>query len=542
MKNKKLTKKIGIGLIILGLIILLASFNFSYFVAQTITPSTCQTEYIEMTSHLSAVCDTNFPMHITPNSDLVITKANELTIGISDKWDKAETLFDYVHSIPYPTECDAIINGKCYYGWWKPDLILSGEKTTADCKTKSALFVSLMRASGFSEREIFIISSVEHMSIIVKVEDVWMPVDCVNFPSFWHYKNVPQCFEPDPRMGNDKYEYEKLYTPYCIGSINVNIPEDPCKDITCSDYCKDDYAYSNSICIDGECQYTKTYCNYGCKGSQCKTELGVGDRCYRLYDCNEPLICYAGICLKEDGTSCLADWECVSDACVSGVCQYGFCDKEGEDCSIGSCCSGLICQSGEITPYNYVRMCHSGNWCSSDSDCNYCYETYIGVYAFKTECEYQYSRDYKTCDWLYPNQEKLCVGCIDNKNYYSGCENGECLIEPCLNRTYCENGKCKKEPTICNEGVKECISNSKYWVCEENNKVEYDCPTSTYCKDGNCLPQSEDCGNGICEPTENPKICPQDCRIPPPPINLKIISSIIGGLFIISGLIMVFKK
>lgn len=133
-------------------------------------------------------------------------KAEELTQGISNKWEKAQKIMDYVCFIPYPGELEEIP----IYGWWVPTQIVTNKKTEADCKTKSTLLIALLRASGFSEKEVFFVTTDRHAYVVVKYNEKWLPVDPTNTCDFFYSVKNPQ-YDWNPILadgfGNDVFYY-----------------------------------------------------------------------------------------------------------------------------------------------------------------------------------------------------------------------------------------------------------------------------------------------------------------------------------------------
>ena len=473
-------------------------------------------EYNYMTSNLATSCsNTQFSYHITPFSNLVQNKVKELTQGLNDKWDKAERLYEFVYNIPYPIECDLRDGDLCIYGWWKPDLVLLGEKNTADCKTKASLLVSLLRASGFSEREVFQVFTCGHSNVIIKYQGKWLNLDPTNTDDFWQGLKVQHTIVCEVNeLGNDKYIYSSIVSG-CTANINVNT--DFCAGVSCGTYCNGNTLYENGHCNpdSGICLYDKRTCTFGCENGNCVQcqELGFqNSHCSNDKECCEGK-CIDGFCRLEDGESCSSDSECISLYCVNGECYNpSQCKKEGQSCLGEQCCSGE-CQH----VYRYYLegewVCVSDDVCNSDSDCKYC----DGTKSYKADCEHIVSGDkYESCNYLFAEIES-CEGCVDDYHYYSGCQNGECVVTECDPGMKCSiyTGKCNVEdkcylktcPDTCSNGYilsgGQCNAGQCYYPIREK--------CDGICFDGECL---DICGNGICDDGfgETHMNCPQDCE------------------------------
>jgi len=114
---------------------------------------------------------------------------------------------------------------------------------------------------------------------------------------------------------------------------------DPCKYVTCADYCQNSIRYHSGYCSGGECNYQTETCTHGCSGEFCAEDPCMGVICDDK--CENSIWFYDGHCVNG---------KCVYDS--QDTCQYG-CQNEpslmlamvvGEGMCKTTPCEGVTCE------------------------------------------------------------------------------------------------------------------------------------------------------------------------------------------------------
>lgn len=121
---------------------------------------------------------------ITPQNPAVVEVAASVSQNIESKIERAIRTFDYVAQLRYD---ESIL-------WNKPDETIRLQ--AGDCQSKSSLLVSMLRSTpiGFDENEVWQVHTPRHTYVILRIENVWLPLDPTNYPpgKFWHFGNRPE--------------------------------------------------------------------------------------------------------------------------------------------------------------------------------------------------------------------------------------------------------------------------------------------------------------------------------------------------------------
>jgi len=115
---------------------------------------------------------------------------------------------------------------------------------------------------------------------------------------------------------NDLSDSSQIPTP--IITPNPEPIPDLCRGITCNDKCIGNYLYYDGYCLNGQCKYSSTYCQYGCSRNACNINPCKG------------IIC---------SDYCDGDWSYTQGICVYGSCQYSFTEYCQYGCANGKCIS-----------------------------------------------------------------------------------------------------------------------------------------------------------------------------------------------------------
>lgn len=113
---------------------------------------------------------------------------------------------------------------------------------------------------------------------------------------------------------------------------------DPCKYVSCADYCQNSIRYHSGYCSDGECNYQTKTCTYGCSGEFCAEDPCKGVICDDK--CENSIWKYGGT-PEVVGSRCECEY-------TEDTCQYGCKDEPLlAIVSLGMCrstpCEGVTC-------------------------------------------------------------------------------------------------------------------------------------------------------------------------------------------------------
>jgi len=118
------------------------------------------------------------PEYITPTDPVVLKVATELSPKRGSKLELAIAAFEYTAGFKPPP-------GR-YHEWKKPaEVIQTG---VGDCKGLSSVLVSLLLSEpfGFDSDEVWQVNAFLHSYVIIKVENVWLPLDPARADDFWY--------------------------------------------------------------------------------------------------------------------------------------------------------------------------------------------------------------------------------------------------------------------------------------------------------------------------------------------------------------------
>jgi RHS repeat-associated protein len=314
------------------------------------------------------------------------------------------------------------------------------------------------------------------------------------------YEQQGTCEDGDCAYGSSLTECD-------FGCLDGACVDDPCLGVTCvtppQNVCEDldnlRVYESSGYCDSGNCFYNFqiTNCEFGCESGECLDDPCVG------VTCDTPP---ANYCVDTDS---LRVFE-VQGNCSDGECEYGFEDLGCEfGCEAGAClqdpCIGVTCNS---PPANYCQDLDTLVSYTDDGTCDDGVCLYEGV---QTICDF--GCDSGAC------LEDPCLGvacetppanyCQDSDNVIVYDENGDCTDGLCeydytalLCDFGCENGECLEDPCL---GI-SCETPPANYCDDEDTLVNYD--SFGTCENGLCSYTSFEeactfgCSAGACNPPE----------------------------------------
>ena len=194
---------------------------------------------------------------------------------------------------------------------------------------------------------------------------------------------------PPPSLNpNDPSESPPLSPPDPVGLSYYCTKDGDCLDSVCDLITNTCRLPEGRVCLNGFDCTSGTYCSGTCVNSNIlpnKTTGVVGDPCpcrngfNCVIDPSDPKL-ERKICLRDEGSSCSTDSDCISGKCSSGVCAPGLDDLD--PCRTDSQCLSKNCSNGVCQPRNTTTgelgslcqpsnnlKCNDGLICSTGGVC-----------------------------------------------------------------------------------------------------------------------------------------------------------------------------
>ena len=282
-----------------------------------------------------------------------------------------------------------------------------------------------------------------------------------------------------------------------------------CVDQTCVGYTfyPNDYCNGTGDCVNTPSQFCVAYvCNEA--GTACL------ESCSDDADCQSIFYCLGNACTpkKDNGETCIAANECLSDQCVDGYCCDTSCANGCEACNVAGSVGTCTFHSLNTDPEDDCPLCQS---CSGNS--NICLAVAAGqdpVNDCSAEAE-------SSCD-----QDGTCDGAGACRLWVPGtvCLDQYCTIatlhldDTCDGDGVCDDGGTSScEPYICAVDELVCRDDCEeqedcfigYWcnvnnVCEPKKHLGEECVdtfecASSFCVDGVCCNEACDGGCSACD-------------------------------------------
>ena len=256
-----------------------------------------------------------------------------------------------------------------------------------------------------------------------------------------------------------------------------------CVEQTCIGYTlyPDDFCDAAGSCINTASEFCVAYvCNEA--GDDCLTSCGDDD------DCQTVFYCLGNTCTpkKDNGETCIASNECLSDHCVDGYCCDTSCENGCEACNVADSEGACTFHSLNSDPEDDCPLCEvcSGN----NNDC-----VVVGAGEDPTnDCE---AASETTCDY-----DGTCDGASACRDWISGTV---CLDQYCSTATVHWNDTCDGDGTCDDGGSATCepyVCDGDELACLEACGSNDDCFIGYYCDvDNTCVPKKdlgEECGVG----------------------------------------------